>query len=145
MSKAFNLGGENFFEGRPSSRWRLTLMRRAEAHACCGVVSNSCCDASAPIATVFNPSAAPLPPPKPAAVLLIKALWCLAAVGLQCGWWSFPFLSSLVSSANVCVEELIGWVIAARDQHRSHRATGRAGLLSICARWPRHVRCNPNT
>ena len=34
-------------------------------HAC-GVVSNCCCDVSAPRGTVFNPSAAPLPPPKPA-------------------------------------------------------------------------------
>jgi hypothetical protein len=35
-------------------------------HACCGVVSNVCCDVSAPIGTVFKPSPVPLPPLKPA-------------------------------------------------------------------------------
>jgi hypothetical protein len=34
--------------------------------ACCGVVSNVCCDVSAPRVAVLNPSAAPLLPPKPA-------------------------------------------------------------------------------
>ena len=36
------------------------------AQVWCGVVSNVCCDASAASAAVFKPSAAPLPPPKPA-------------------------------------------------------------------------------
>src|SRR5262249_26281667 len=35
-------------------------------HACCGVVSNGCCDVSAPRGAVFKLSPAPLPPPKPA-------------------------------------------------------------------------------
>jgi hypothetical protein len=35
-------------------------------HACCGVVSNGCCDVSALRGAVFKLSAAPLPPPKPA-------------------------------------------------------------------------------
>src|SRR5215470_13985606 len=35
------------------------------SHACCGVVSNGCCDVSAPRGAVFKFSAAP-PPPKPA-------------------------------------------------------------------------------
>src|SRR6516164_4848372 len=38
----------------------------APPHACCGVVSNGCCDGWAPRGTVLNPSSAPLPPPKPA-------------------------------------------------------------------------------
>jgi hypothetical protein len=33
------------------------------AHACCGVVRNGCCDASAPGGAIFKLSAAP-PPPK---------------------------------------------------------------------------------
>jgi len=33
---------------------------------CCGVVSNCCCDGSAPRGPAFKLSPAPLPPPKPA-------------------------------------------------------------------------------
>jgi hypothetical protein len=45
---------------------KLTEFRRLAARqACCGVVSNGCCDVSAPRATVFKLSAPP-PPPKPA-------------------------------------------------------------------------------
>jgi hypothetical protein len=36
------------------------------SHGCCGVVSNGCCDVSAPRGTAFKPSAVPLLPPKPA-------------------------------------------------------------------------------
>jgi hypothetical protein len=35
-------------------------------HACCGVVSNGCCDVSALTGAVFKLSPAPLSPPKPA-------------------------------------------------------------------------------
>jgi hypothetical protein len=35
-------------------------------HAYCGFVNNGCCDASELAKPAFNPSAAPLPPPKPA-------------------------------------------------------------------------------
>src|ERR1700730_18012338 len=38
----------------------------AQAQVWCGIVSNCCCDVSAASAAVFEPSAAPLPPPKPA-------------------------------------------------------------------------------
>src|SRR3989442_10489665 len=40
-----------------------TLFR---SHACCGVVSNGCSDVPALTTPAFKPSAAPLPPPKPA-------------------------------------------------------------------------------
>jgi|SRR5437660_3222635 hypothetical protein len=55
----------------PTATCREGLLReqeQARRHACCGVVSNVCCDVSAPRGTVFKPSAAPLPPPKPAIV-----------------------------------------------------------------------------
>src|SRR5262249_54072941 len=38
--------------------------RTLRPHACCGVVSNVCCDVSAPRGAAFNPSAAPLLAPK---------------------------------------------------------------------------------
>jgi hypothetical protein len=45
----------------------LGIARRSRSpQACCGVVSNGCWDASALTRPAFDPSAAPLPPPKPA-------------------------------------------------------------------------------
>jgi len=41
-------------------------VRMAWPHACCGVVNNGCCELSCATETTFKPSAAPLPPPKPA-------------------------------------------------------------------------------
>jgi hypothetical protein len=40
------------------------------SHGCCGIASSGCCHVSAPRGTVFEPSAAPLPPSKPAALAL---------------------------------------------------------------------------
>src|SRR5262249_27603833 len=54
--------------GRPATFPYATYECAAKPHACCGVVSNGCCDVSAPRATVFKLSAAPLPPPKPVTV-----------------------------------------------------------------------------
>jgi hypothetical protein len=50
--------------GEPYRYSGFLLSRRA--HACCGVVSNGCCDVSATRAAVFRLSAAPLLPPNPA-------------------------------------------------------------------------------
>jgi hypothetical protein len=63
---------------------RLESAKWAKAdfdQACCGAVSNVCCDVSAPRGTVFKPSAAPLVPPKPAIALTGSA--SLGAVGLD--------------------------------------------------------------
>jgi hypothetical protein len=51
--------------GEPSDRHNRCLSSGC-SHACCGVVRNCCCDVSVLRAVVFKPSAAPLPPPKPA-------------------------------------------------------------------------------
>src|SRR6266478_3498232 len=53
----------------------LREQKQARRHACCGVVSNVCCDVSAPKGTVFRLSAAPLPPPKPAIACTSWAAW----------------------------------------------------------------------
>src|ERR671936_1629964 len=48
---------------------RLESAKRGKAdidQACCGVVRNVCCDLSALTKPALKPSAAPLPPPKPA-------------------------------------------------------------------------------
>src|SRR5262245_42730794 len=45
---------------------RRTAPLLAAPHACCGVVSNGCCDVSALRGVAFMVSAPPLPPPKPA-------------------------------------------------------------------------------
>jgi hypothetical protein len=47
-----------------SVRYRGRCLSSGRSHTCCGVVSDCCCDVSAPSATVFKLSAAP--PPKPA-------------------------------------------------------------------------------
>jgi hypothetical protein len=47
--------------------WRWEQLAEAENlgfHACCGVVRNCCWYVSAPRGTLFEPSAAPLPPAK---------------------------------------------------------------------------------
>src|SRR5262245_3283686 len=51
-------------KGFASSRRTAPLV--VAPHACCGVVSNGCCDVSALKGAVFKLSPVPLPPPKPA-------------------------------------------------------------------------------
>ena len=46
--------------------------RAAQAQVWCGIVSNGCCDVSEPSGAVFELSAAPPPPPKPALVRAVR-------------------------------------------------------------------------
>ena len=63
---------DNIFVGFSKCKGTSAMLRHLKytkavrPQACCGVVSNGCCNVSAPSGTVFEMSAAPLPPPKPA-------------------------------------------------------------------------------
>src|SRR5262249_29467286 len=65
--------GRGIVQGREGKDWHgaASLSRLGERgglsgrrHACCGAVSNVCCDASVPSAAIFMLSPAPLPAPK---------------------------------------------------------------------------------